>query len=336
MDIKSVLWDENGNFLGRNLDSWMKILGFYALYYSFLGVLFYGFTITYYMESRVLGSSPVGGKPAIRNGRLDMPGAVVHPFTELRDDGDISRFNMNSNFIKKSYCKKMETFFNNTDKLNNGENSLDCKKPLKTTKDGTCKVSLDIVIGKSDIEIGEVLNYDSCIGLTEKKMPMFTIDINKIIGWTPNNVGIHFQCYEYDAKTALKKDEQKFTFHWLTQSSIPQYYFPYNGVSDRQLVKLPEEHNPDGSKVESCNTQGCIDNYPYNKPFVAGIIRAKADEEGFNDRHEHMFRCDILSDKINRQLEADDDKNLSADDVKALNADLRKLNLGFVEFGYKY
>merc|ERR1711981_1252739 len=124
MGLSDALFDDNGNFLGRTLQSWAKILGFYAVYYSFLAVLFYAFTVTYYLESRVLSTFPVGGKPAIANPRLDMPGAVVHPFKELMDDGDINRFVMTEKFIQEKYCIDLDHFFLNKEELNNNEHSV--------------------------------------------------------------------------------------------------------------------------------------------------------------------------------------------------------------------
>jgi len=325
MGLSDALFDENGNFLGRTFQSWAKILGFYAVYYSFLAVLFYGFTVTFYLESRVLSSSPVGGKPAIANPRLDMPGAVVHPFKELMEDGDINRFVMTEEFIEHKYCAEISKFFMNKETLN--EKSVDCSSEDHNSKSGTCQVDTSITKNGDVItNLGKKFDITTCKALTEKKYPMFAIDINKIIGWTPNQVGIHFDCYEYDSKSAEKLSEQTFDFKWLSSSSIPSYYYPFNGVSSEQLVKLPiDNRGPKGDAVEDCKTDECIANKPYNKPFVGGVISGD-----FKKGAEHYFRCDILSDKISRQFDGDNA------DTKALNADLRKLGIGFVEFGYKF
>merc|ERR1711997_250844 len=87
------LWDalydqKTGLVLGRDGRSWAKILAFYAVYYTFLGFLFYGFTITWYLGSN---TTPVGGAPIVRNSRLDQPGAAVHPFTERMEDGAVQK-----------------------------------------------------------------------------------------------------------------------------------------------------------------------------------------------------------------------------------------------------
>jgi hypothetical protein len=314
MALSDTLFDENGNFLGRDLKSWAKILGFYAVYYTFLAILFYGFTMTYYLDSRVLTSNPVGGKPAVVNARLDMPGAVVHPFREMPDArGDINRIDLDDDANSKDYCQKLDVYFQAKQELN--AEAEDCSQGDITTKSSTCKVEVEKLMGTKCIE-----------GLKENK-PMFTIDINKIIGWSPNNAGIHFDCYEYNKETGDKLETQEYTVEWLENtSSIAHYYFPYNGVSSKQLIKLPsgQQSIPNGEATEGCATSQCEENKPFNKPFVAGTFNKPLDA----NKNGHMFRCDILSDKITMQQY--DNKESS----KTTNAELRGLSLGFVEFGY--
>jgi hypothetical protein len=322
VEISKVLWDENGHFLGRDFNSWAKILGFYALYYTFLGFLFYGFTITYYLDSRVLSANPVGGKPAVLNPRLDMPGAVVHPFKEMMEErGDINKFNVDKK-LANEYCTALDGFFQQKKELN--LDSVDCSSSEHDTTTGTCTVSTAITLGKNEIELSKELDFSSCSTLMERKNPMFAIDINKIIGWAPNKAGIHFQCFEYDSKSGKKLQEQKFKFRWLSKSSISSDFFPYNGVSSDQLILLPKDNQDNlGEAAEPCDTNECAKNKPYNKPFVAGMIEGEFVGE-------HFFRCDILSDKINAQFSGNSEED------KANNADLRKLGLGFVEFGYQF
>jgi len=314
MALSDNLFDENGNFLGRDFKSWAKILGFYAVYYTFLAILFYGFTMTYYLESRVLTSNPVGGKPAVANPRLDMPGAVVHPFREMQKArGDINRIDLKEEAHYKDYCAKLLVYFQGKQELNEG--AEDCSQGDITTKTSTCKVEVDNLMGAK------------CMDLLEVNKPMFTIDINKIIGWSPNNAGIHFDCYEYDMESGDKLAKQEYKVEWLENTtSIAHYYFPYNGVSSKQLIKLPsgQQSIPNGEATEGCATAECEENKPFNKPFVAGTFDKplNADKDG------HMFRCDILSDKITMQQY--DNKESS----RTTNNELRGLQLGFVEFGY--
>jgi len=310
MGLSDTLFDEKGNFLGRDLKSWAKILGFYAVYYTFLAILFYGFTMTYYLDSRVLTSNPVGGKPAVANPRLDMPGAVVHPFREMQDArGDVNRIDMKKHSTE--YCQKLEVYFQGKEALN--AEAEDCSQEGITTESSTCKVEVENLMGVK------------CMDLLKVNKPMFTIDINKIIGWSPNNAGIHFDCYEYNKETGDKLETQEYTVEWLENtSSIAHYYFPYNGVSSEQLIKLPsgQQSIPNGEATEVCDTSKCEENKPFNKPFVAGTFNKPLNNA------EHMFRCDILSDKITMQQY--DNKESS----RTTNAELRGLSLGFVEFGY--
>jgi len=315
VNVSEVLWDENGNFLGRDFKSWAKILGFYAVYYSFLACLFYGFTITYYLESKVLTASPVGGKPAVANPRLDMPGAVVHPFKEMsKARGDVNRMVMDDK-VMDDYCGKLGAFFQSKNTLN--ENSQDCSTADFSTSNAICNINTD------------GLSITECKKLMEANQPMFTIDINKIIGWSPNDAGIHFDCYEYNKETAEKLPQQEYEIKWLSKSSIASYYFPYNGVSEEQLINLPIGQQKNGAdQHEKCGTSECEANLPFNKPFVAGVIQ-KSDGSGL-DAKEHMFRCDILSDKITRQHYTKKENDVFR------NKELRGLGLGFVEFGFQF
>jgi len=315
VNVSEVLWDENGNFLGRDLKSWAKILGFYAIYYTFLGFLFYGFTVTYYLESKVLSGNPVGGKPAVANARLDMPGAVVHPFKEMSEArGDINRMTMDKATME-DYCGKLGAFFEGKKTLN--VNAKDCSQAEFSTSNAICNV-----------DTGD-LSVTKCSEHMEKKQPMFTIDINKIIGWSPNNVGIHFNCYEYDPTTAIKLAKQDYKIEFVGASSIASHFFPYQGVSKDQLIRLPIGQQKNGAdQDEPCDTEQCEKNLPFNKPFVAGVIQKNA-TAGLDDK-EHMFRCDILSDKITRQQYGKTEADVARD------KELRGLGLGFVEFGFQF
>jgi len=84
---------KNGTILGRNCASWTKILAFYAVYYTFLGFLFYG-TIKVYPTTQgqyvdVAGEKQLIGKPYIFT-RTDQPGMDVWPHQAVQgnDDGN--------------------------------------------------------------------------------------------------------------------------------------------------------------------------------------------------------------------------------------------------------
>lgn len=72
---------KEGTFLGRTASSWFKILGFYAIYYTFLGFLFYGsvqFGMIRIQQTNVLGMDKGAGRP-VTNTRTDQPGVDAWP-----------------------------------------------------------------------------------------------------------------------------------------------------------------------------------------------------------------------------------------------------------------
>merc|ERR1711972_152498 len=270
-----------------------------------------------------------------------MPGSVVHPFVEMRDArDDMNRIPLTADNVRNDYCKELGKFFDAKVKLN--QEAKDCSQADYDTTNSVCNLSLKIKTKQKSND--KVMSEDECKGFLEKNVPMFTIDINKIIGWKPSDVGIHFKCYEYDENTGQELEKQEYEISWLGESFIPDYYFPYNGVSEKQLIKLPDGQQVEGEddKFDQCRDDQCQKNKPYNKPFVAGIVHRPiknaiddlfdGESKDFNVgvKGEHVFRCDILSDKITRQQYSDNEKEI------AINKELRGLNLGFVEFGFKF
>lgn len=320
--LLDALYDkEEGTVLGRDAKSWAKILSFYAVYYTFLGILFYGFTISYYMGTY---TNPVGDKPSVKNSRLDQPGAAVHPFKERMEDGAINKLHIllkdkssksDNEISVGDYCQTLEQFYSNKDKWNT--EAEDCSAAGVTTTTATCKVNTNLKNVDADL-LNKPFNAATCQTLMEKSNPMFAIDINKIVGWTPSVEGIGFHCYEYDAKTGFEKTDHGFEFVWTSESDrIAAHYFPYNGVSQAQ----PIIQSSDALQQElPCDTAECEGNKPYNKGFVGGYIKGEFSKDG------NMFRCDVQNTKINGL----------AGLTKDAQADLRKLGLGFVEFGFKF
>lgn len=317
--LLDALYDEKeGTVLGRDAKSWAKILSFYAVYYTFLGILFYGFTISFYMGSY---TTPVGQAPSVKNSRLDQPGAAVHPFKERMEDGAINKLHITDQTKKDNrlsatdYCNELADYYAQKSSLNG--NAQDCSAADFNTQTSTCKVDTDLKNVDADF-LGKPMNAATCKKYMELKKPMFAIDINKIVGWTPSVEGIGFDCYEFDQKLGKKIETQAFNFTWTSESSrIAAHYFPFNGVSSGQPIIQSQDAL---QQVLHCSTENCLKNKPYNKGFVGGFIEGEFAKEG------NMFRCDVQNTKINGL------KGLNED----AQADLRKLGLGFVEFGFKF
>jgi len=86
-------WDavynsEEGTFLGRTATSWLKILTFYAIYYTFLGFLFYGSVqvgMTRITNKDVMGKDRGMDMPVLKT-RTDQPGVDAWPQNMIRED----------------------------------------------------------------------------------------------------------------------------------------------------------------------------------------------------------------------------------------------------------
>jgi len=315
--LDAIYDKDTGLVLGRDSSSWAKILGFYAVYYTFLGFLFYGFTISYYQGSN---TTPVGGAPVVKNSRLDQPGAAVHPFLERMEDGAVNKLVIGSKkdqLYPDAYCDSLAEFYDAKVTLN--EKAEDCSGAANP-ESSTCLVNTNLALPADDQLNGKPFNAATCRKLMDEGKPMFAIDVNKIVGWTPSHEGIGFNCYSIDESTG-EADGKNFTFVWTSGNNrIPAYYYPFKGVSSKQLVKLPIDARTAQKDSEECNTDLCSENKPYNKPFVGGYIETE------DDKIDAMFRCDVVNSKINKP-----GKNLSPE----ANTDLRKLGIGFVEFGFK-
>jgi len=157
--VSEMLYDsENGTLLGRTAGSWARILGFYAVYYSFLACLFYGFLAFY--KSNLPPTDRDG--PVIKS-RLDQPGAGVWPHNDFRDDRDNLEFNLKAN--EAEYVEYSKAF---------AQNYVDSST---FTND-----NLPVVYNP-----GNVIQDIDFAAQAQKGEPVVFIALNKIIGWYPIN-----------------------------------------------------------------------------------------------------------------------------------------------------
>jgi len=143
---------ENGETLimDRNGKSWAKILTFYAIYYSFLGLLFWA-TITLYQGAMI--PTPGNGNAPRLSTRLGQPGLAVHPFNgidPLYKGAESGMVNVKlhpadlNEKVTQNYLSTMNTFLE---------------------KSGVSNIDLDQAI--------------------VNKQPIIGINLNKVINWQP-------------------------------------------------------------------------------------------------------------------------------------------------------
>jgi hypothetical protein len=102
MGWDAVYNSEEGTFLGRTAMSWLKILTFYAFYYTFLGFLFYGSVqigMTRITNKDIMGKDRGMDMPVLKT-RTDQPGVDAWPQNADRDD------NYGQEFVLGVYEKK--------------------------------------------------------------------------------------------------------------------------------------------------------------------------------------------------------------------------------------
>ena len=123
MGWESVYDSEKGTFLGRTAMSWIKILGFYAIYYTLLGFLFYGSVKVGMLRinnSNILGLTRGIKTPVIRS-RTDQPGVDAWPQNMVIEDNQGQEFELatyEKNYGKEKnqypvYIQKLEEFLLN-------------------------------------------------------------------------------------------------------------------------------------------------------------------------------------------------------------------------------
>jgi len=102
MGWDAVYNSEEGTFLGRTAMSWLKILTFYAFYYTFLGFLFYGSVqigMTRITNKDIMGKDRGMDMPVLKT-RTDQPGVDAWPQNAHRED------NYGQEFVLGVYEKK--------------------------------------------------------------------------------------------------------------------------------------------------------------------------------------------------------------------------------------
>jgi hypothetical protein len=172
---KAVFDEEEGTFLGRNAQSWAKILAFYAIYYTLLLLLFL-FTIQIF-EWRIMGDN----KPAIRT-RLDEPGLTVFPHNSIIGNEDE---------LNKALKYERTSEHDEDEKQANFEKIIDqyYYRIIKPNKESCHKNSQ--VRQYTDYLWDHVVNHAEVTGDhgfrdgLRKGRPVFLLKLNRIIGWRP-------------------------------------------------------------------------------------------------------------------------------------------------------
>jgi len=110
MGLEAVYDANAGTFLGRTAGSWFKILGFYAIYYTLLGFLFYGSVLLGMVRipnQDILGKTRGVGSPVIRT-RTDQPGVDAWPQQMVIEDNQGQEFELAT--YEKKYGKSGDQY----------------------------------------------------------------------------------------------------------------------------------------------------------------------------------------------------------------------------------
>jgi len=110
MGIETFYNAQEGTVLGRTCGSWTKILGFYLVYYTFLGFLFYGSVQVGMLRidsAELYGKTRGLGKPVIKT-RTDQPGVDAWPQNMLIEDTQGLEFPLQQ--FEKKYGDKKDQY----------------------------------------------------------------------------------------------------------------------------------------------------------------------------------------------------------------------------------
>merc|ERR1712110_571702 len=259
--IGEMIYDpRTKTLLGRNAGSWATILAFYAVYYSFLACLFYGFMAMYmsFLPSTDGSDDDNWNGPVIRS-RLDQPGAGVWPHNDFRNDQDNTNFNIGTHC--KDYIKFSQEF-------------------VRKYEDATTYSNSNL---KQIYEPANIIQQIDFSQRLEDGEPVVFIALNNLIGWTPINSG---NMPENTPVNSFVKDAVYFDCKNVKGNKI---------VDDFEVVPIEGTTNYIESKWFSFNPE-FVSPSGYKKPFVAMVIKSKG---GVWDNGEtHLFKCAILADNI--------------------------------------
>jgi len=311
---------EDGTVMGRNFNSWAKILTFYAIYYSGLFVLFYVFTIQYYSNSVPTVSE--GNAPFVKT-RTDQPGAHVYPFERTtRDSARWSQVTLTDKEAAKvtSYAQ-YEEYLNDyfQKKRDANKEAVVCEtaaadwddKAKKWGKQKKCQV----MAPPTNIQVKAAM---------AAKHPFVALELNKIIGWQPKNRfnvpdkvpiaiealtknqnAVYVTCVQYDSKNGKVAEKPTGTVKFwnkLTKKAdldfgvIQAGFFPFSGNT---ATNQDPGSCPAGSS-------GCGDSV-YNKPYVVAQVAPIGDKWAQPEESDFAeFRCEFWADNLDRPSQLKD------------------------------
>lgn len=263
---------KEGTVLGRTAMSWLKILTFYVIYYSFLAGLTY-VSISLYQKN--LPATDDGSMPFNGNKRLDQPGLQVYPFVTLREleiapakRDDQLIFNENGwSEADLAYNKTMVEF-------------------LEALPAGTTNKDLS--------QLASAEKYKALNDTLKARKPIFLLTVSKILKWEPINTAqrtldqqgqlnpansVGFNCYEIDATTNKMVETSNFNVNFLGVNYLAAESFPYeNAEANRN-----------------------------KRPFAVFQIEEKTAGTGFEDNKVNSFRCEAIADNIDRPFNGNTD-----------------------------
>lgn len=300
-----------GTVMGRTGRSWAKILLFYAIYYSFLAIIFF-----VSLETMKAISKPTESKTRLAaptQSRLDQPGLTVYPHQENRDDNDGLLYPVcfGKDFVESRYYQDLETFFESyDDKSVTNFTSPDVKEYIKNWKETVEK------------------------GYTKNKFTVF-LALNKVLN------------FELTGVTSLKNTTGDFEFEHkvvLEQEKFDKDSAYFNCLSLNEKGEITKKSADSTATIDLANTKpaqpGRIAVKDYNdqakklkseekrsdeerkivKPFVAFEVDFNKMKKGDKQK----FVCFPIAGNINNSEQSDKTREKYG-----------KNGLGKLEFGFE-